>query len=454
MLAAQNIIFAPATGVGQTSITVIRISGPGCWNIISKCFTVSKSNIEPNSLSAYQPNSIVHGYLFNSVDVEEKIVDEVLLSLFKEPHSFTGEDIVEISTHGGAAIYNKVSDLLVKLGCIPADPGEFSKRAFLNGKIDLIQAEAIADLISAKSELSRKSAISQLNGSISGLINELRTDLINYCSLIELEIDFSEEGLTFVRRDELLKILDNIIVKIDKLTNSYNIGRFIHSGINVAIVGKPNVGKSTIFNALLSQDRAIVTPIPGTTRDYLQESISIDGYLFNFIDTAGLRETQNIIEKEGITRTNIKIDSADLILEIADITSQSESTSFMLQNSIKVYNKIDLVKEIPNTNGHIYTSGLNGVGLTELKNKLVKMAKSSGDLIESGNIITNQRHHAALLKTCEYLKSVHLGLQENRGNELLSIDLRSSLQYLGELIGRVENVDILNNIFAKFCIGK
>lgn len=446
-------IFAPATPVGESSITVIRISGRDSFDIISKCFSKSKTGLKVSGFSETESHTAHHGYLFDS----KEIIDEAVITVFKNPHSYTGEDVVEISAHGGSYIYRKVSSLLTKLGCEHAEPGEFSMRAFMNGKIDLAQAEAISDLIKAKTELASKAALSQLNGELSEKVKTLREELINYCSLVELELDFSEEGLEIIEKQILISRIDKITESIVNLTKTYDSGRIIHDGVNLAIVGKPNAGKSTIFNYLLDDSRAIVSEIPGTTRDYLQEPLVLGGLMFNLIDTAGIRETVDVIEKEGVRRTRLKIEQADIVLNIIDLTEEpAYETTNRKGNSnkiINVYNKTDLFTKT--TNDRLCVSAKTGDNMDLLEDMIIKKAKS---LINPGEVsevfITNQRHRDCLLKSCEYLVNAKKLAGEGAGNELISFEIREAMAALGEIIGRTTNVDILNNIFSKFCIGK
>src|SRR4030095_632228 len=291
----KRTIFAPATLVGSSGLTVIRISGPDTFAIVEQIFSVKSENFSPADIKSFSSHSAHHGFIFD----ENNFVDEAVITIFKSPNSYTGEDSAEISSHGGSYIFRKISNLLSKLGVIYAEPGEFTKRAYLNGKMDLAQAEAVSDLIKAKTDHANKIALKQLTGECSKKINELREDLINYCSLLELELDFSEEGIDLVSKEELLSKVDSLIQKFSSLTQSYESGKIIKNGVNLAVIGKPNVGKSSIFNYLLNENRAIVSEIPGTTRDYLQEPLIMGGIQFNLIDTAGIRHTIDTIESEG-----------------------------------------------------------------------------------------------------------------------------------------------------------
>ena len=330
-------------------------------------------------------------------------------------------------------------------------------RAFLNGKIDLTQAEAISDLIKAKTELASKAALSQIKGELSNKVKNLRDELINYCSLVELELDFSEEGLEVIDKQRLIVQIDKITQDINNLTKTYESGRIIHDGVKLAIVGKPNAGKSTIFNYLLDDSRAIVSEIPGTTRDYLQEPLVLGGIMFNLIDTAGLRETVDVIENEGVRRSREIIEEADIVLNVVDLTDESLKEAIIENGNsnkvINVYNKTDLVKKA--LKSKLCVSAKTGKNMDALEEKIVENAKT---LINPGEVsevfITNQRHRDCLLKSCEYLVNAKKLTEDSAGNELISFEIREAMSALEEIIGRTSNVDILNNIFSKFCVGK
>lgn len=448
-------IFAPITLVGESGITVIRLSGTESLSILSSIFSrtsVSFERINPDDLKA---NTVIHGYIIDN----NEVIDDVVAEIYKSPQSFTGEDIVEISTHGGVFIYRKVASLLLKQGASHAEPGEFSRRAYLNGKIDLAQAEAIADLIKAKSDSANKLALKQLTGEYSSKINMLRDELINYCSLLELELDFSEEDLEIVSRETLLNRLEIIISNIKRLTQTYESGKLIKNGVNLAIIGRPNVGKSSIFNYFLNENRAIVTNIPGTTRDFLQEPLVMDGIQFNLIDTAGIRKTTDIVEQEGVRRSLVKIEEADIVLEVEDISVNLPDADELIEGVdkekvIKVYNKSD-IGAARKVNGSIKVSAITGENMQELHSQITGKAKKLIGLDDSSDlIITNQRHRDCLLKSCEYLLNAENQIKQDGGNELISFEIRAAMDAIYEIIGKTANVDILNNIFSKFCIGK
>jgi tRNA modification GTPase len=447
-------IFAPSTQVGESGITVIRISGKDAFSTLSKIFSKKADEFSPVDFTKTPSHSAIHGYLTEGVDV----IDEAVVTIFKSPNSYTGEDVAEISSHGGGYIYRKINNLLSIHGVEHAEPGEFSKRAFLNGKMDLAQAEAVADLIRAKTDLSNKLAIKQLLGEFSGKIKELREELINYCSLLELELDFSEEGLDLVSKQELLSKIETLITRFNGLTRSFESGKIIINGVNLAIVGKPNVGKSSIFNYLLNQNRAIVSEIPGTTRDYLQEPLIMGGVVFNLIDTAGIRNSDDTIEQEGVKRTRQKIAESDIVIEVEDLSNpKSDGTEYIVgipeEKIVRAFNKADIT-----TNTGIkglQVSALAGTNMIKLQDEIVKKAKALIREDESSDvIITNERHRDCLLKSCEYLVNAKLQIESGGGNELISYEIRSAMDSLTEIIGKTTNVDILHNIFAKFCIGK
>lgn len=445
-------IFAAATTIGESSISVIRISGNMAFEIAGRIFSKIREPRRPEDISKLLSHTIHHGFIYDG----EEFLDEVVLSIFKSPNSYTGEDVIEISTHGGSFVFRKISNLLIKQGATYAEPGEFSKRAFLNGKVDLIQAEAIADLIRAKTELATKSALLQLKGELSFQINDLKKELLDYCSLIELELDFSEEGIELVKKEELLERLEKIIQRIRKITVSYDSGRIIRDGINLAIIGNPNVGKSTIFNYLLKESRAIVSEIPGTTRDYLEEPLIIGGMVFNLIDTAGIHSASNAIEKEGIKRSFKKIEEADIILNVLDLSNDSANTNVNISENgktLKVYNKLDIAKFIPEN--EICISAKTGQNVELLKSYILNKADS---LIHKEDIseiyITNKRHQNQMLKSCEYLVNAKNLILDGKGNEIVAIEINEAVNSLGEIMGNISNFDVLNNIFAKFCIGK
>lgn len=453
----ENTIFAAATPIGESSVTVIRVSGKEAIPILGRVFSASGNRIPQlnsgthsrSTAQRFDPNRAYHGYVFDG----EELIDEVVATVFKSPNSYTGEDVVEISSHGGVSVYRRIAGLLVKQGASHAEPGEFSKRAFLNGKIDLAQAEAVADLIRSRSDVASKAAISQLKGELSRRVDYLRKELIDYCSLIELELDFSEEGLEIVKKSEFLGKIDHIIQSVKKLAQGYESGRMIRNGLDLAITGAPNVGKSSIFNYLLNESRAIVSHIPGTTRDYIEEVLLMGGYSFNLIDTAGIRNARNIIEQEGIRRSFAKSAEADIVLNVIDLSRVIDSDSPRNGKAINVFNKLDIAFSVPE-NG-LCVSAKTGKNMDLLRESIVKKASELTRREGGGEaLVTSERHKECLSKACQYLSNARALVAAEKGNELISLELREALDALGEIIGKTTNEEILNNIFSRFCIGK
>ncbi len=449
---SKSTIFAPSTLIGESGISVIRISGNDTASILNNCLSSSYKQFSSLNSNSFNSHTAHHGYLFYNGD----FIDEVVVTFFKSPNSYTGEDVAEISTHGGSFIYRKVSEILISLGARHAEPGEFSKRAYLNGKIDLAQAEAVSDLIKAKTEQANELALSQLTGKFSKRIKELREDLINCCSLLELELDFSEEGIDLIEREELIEKIEKLINSFKSITQSYESGKIIKNGINIAIIGEPNVGKSSIFNYFLNENRAIVSNIPGTTRDYLIEPLVMGGIQFNLVDTAGIRETTDEIEKEGVLRSKMKIEEADLILEVKELGHGVNNDNLISQTedkTIHVLNKSDLHLDKKHTG--FCVSAKTGENMNNLEFEIILRAKN---LIQKYNqsdvIITNQRHRDCMLKSCGFLVNAKNQLINGGGNELISFEIREAMDAIAEIIGKTVNVEILNNIFSKFCIGK
>ncbi len=452
----NTMIFAPATLVGSSGITVIRISGDETFSVLAKIFSKSAEEFEPIDADKLNSHTAQHGYIFHA----GSLIDEAVVTIFRAPNSYTGEDVAEISAHGGSYIYRKISNLLRSSGCVHAEPGEFSKRAYLNGKMDLAQAEAVADLIKAKTDQANDLALKQLTGKFSGKIKSLREELINYCSLLELELDFSEEGIDLVSKDDLLVKIDKLIERFNNLTRTYERGKIILNGVNLAIIGKPNVGKSSIFNYFLNESRAIVSDIPGTTRDYLQEPLVMDGIQYNLIDTAGIRVTEDIVEKEGVRRSKLKIEESDLVLEVIDLTNPDPNADNNVKDVsrekvVKVYNKVDLAPGFKIPIDGISISAITGEGMDKLHKAINEKAAALTTGSETSDIIiTNERHRDCLLKSCEYLSGAREQILSGGGNELISFEIRAAMDSISEIIGKTANVDILNNIFTKFCIGK
>lgn len=447
----KDIIVALATSMGEGAISVIRVSGTGSIKIIDKVFR-GKSKLTKAS-----SHTIHYGRI---ISLNKEVIDDVLVSVFLGPNSYSGEDSIEISTHASPIIIKKIIELFVSLGIRTAEPGEFTKRAFLNGKIDLAQAEAVADLINSRTEASLRGARNQLDGVLSQKIETLREGLISVSSLIELELDFAEEDLEFLDRTQMAEKLDSIIKEINLLLSTYSFGRVIRDGVNVAIVGKPNVGKSSLLNYILKESRVIVSEIPGTTRDVIREEASIDGILFRLFDTAGIRLTDNLIEREGVERSLSVVENADIVVFVNDVLSgYSEDVYEKLLDLIEedkiisVLNKIDLNKN-SNVKGNIQISAKYGEGIEELFNMLKLKSIGSKNYTEKGAIVSNIRHYNALKKAKKSLKKAKKSMIKEMSGEFISIDLRLAEDLLGEVIGRVTSDDILNNIFSKFCIGK
>lgn len=448
----EDSIVALATPAGVGAISVIRVSGPQSFSAVDNIF-YGKIKIE-NAAS----HTLHYGYINNQ---DDEHIDDVLVSVFRAPNSYTGEDSVEISTHGNPLITQKIIELLVLNSEVRlANPGEFTKRAFLNNRIDLAKAEAVADVINSRTEASFRGARNQLDGLLSKKVIDLRTQLLNSSSFIELELDFVEEDIEFVNQDQLLKRIDSIIIEIDTLLESYEFGRVIRDGVNVAIVGRPNVGKSSLLNYILKESRAIVSEIPGTTRDVIREEVSIEGILFRLYDTAGIRVSDDSIEKEGIIRSQETIKAADVVIFLEDV-QQNESKDLFLDllnftspdRIIKVVNKIDLNRNYTK-DADVKISAKTGEGIELLFSKLIRKALGSQSYSEKTAIVTNLRHHNCLKKSRENLLGARASILSKMSGEFISVDLRSAEMNLAEIIGEVTSDDILNNIFMKFCIGK
>jgi len=455
----SNTIAAISTPLGEGGISVIRISGENTFGIIENIFYLDKHKKKRITVSEFNSHTIHFGYIFDN----GSLIDEVLISIFKEPHSYTGENVIEISSHGGVYISQRILKLLLDKGAVHAEPGEFTKRAFLNGRIDLAQAEAVADLIRSKTESAHSSSIKQLEGSLSDFVNRTRKDIINIVSLVELELDFAEEGLEFIKKEEIKSKISTLNENLKNIISSYITGKVIREGVNLVIAGKPNSGKSSLFNYLLKTNRAIVSSIAGTTRDYIEENLIINGMLFNLIDTAGLRHSSDIIESEGIKRSHGKMKDADLILYLIDSSQKQEeikkdikdfNESVNKEKAILVYSKSDLSKTEVQDSG-INISLLNDDSIEMLKNEMTALIHSKEIKISSDDIIlTNLRHSICLENVVSSLNDAVKTTDDGMSGEFISVDLRNSLRYLGEITGEVTNDEILNNIFRNFCIGK
>mgnify|MGYP003291854593 CR=1 FL=1 len=471
----NNTVCAISTPYGSGGIAVVRVSGTSAIQIVDSLFCGRKSLMEAKAYTVH------YGEIRRSSGIrnpESEILDQVLVSIFRAPHSFTGEDVVEIACHGSMYIQQTLLQWLVDAGCQLAKAGEFTQRAFLNGKMDLTEAEAVADLIAAQTKAEKDLALSQLRGGISNELAKLRERLLTFTSLVELELDFADhEELEFADRSELFALAQEIDATIGELVGSFKTGNAIKQGIPVAIIGAPNVGKSTLLNALLGEERAIVSDIQGTTRDTVEDTLVLDGMLFRFIDTAGLRQTEDTIENLGIERSRQAAQKAAVLIHLQDATEPvdilSELDDINEKKIIQVYNKVDLIgegakgeeakgEEYPMTQASsgtplgrekmIYLSAKSG-HVEVLKQELITYAREQYDT-RNAVTISNTRHYEALVRAQEAIKRVQDGLQMQISGEFLSMDLQDCLSALGEITGQITSQEVLNNIFGKFCIGK
>jgi len=461
-------ICAVSTAPGTGAVAIIRISGPAALEVIGDIFTKSgqAEKINANRLSALPSHTVHHG----TIGEPGKILDDVLVTLFRAPHSYTGEEVIEISVHGSLYIQQQVIHLLMNKGIRLAQPGEFTLRAFMNGKFDLSQAEAVADLIAAGSSTSHDMAINQLRGGVSKIIAGLRKKLIDFTSLIELELDFSEEHVEFASRPDLVSLLNEMDEELSRLIHSFAIGNAIKQGIQVAITGKPNVGKSTLLNTILNEERAIVSEIPGTTRDAIEDTIVLGGYRFRFIDTAGLHDTDDVIETLGIERTRDKIRDASIILYIFDASREawqdvaeaieefSDWVSVDNKKLILIGNKTDMLSELPHgfkdfvEHETIFVSAKRKENIDLIAESLLRTVKSEN--ITDATLVSSTRHLQALQQAHTSVQTIRKGLADSLSPDLLTIDIRNALYYLGEITGEITTDEILGNIFSRFCIGK
>jgi tRNA modification GTPase len=465
MIPNDNII-ALATPSGAGAIAVIRISGKEAISICDAHFR----SIRGKRLIAQATHTIHLGHILK----DGQDLDEVLVSVFKNPNSYTGENVVEISCHGSSYIQQEIIQLFLRNGCRMANAGEFTLRAFLNGKLDLSQAEAVADLIASDNAASHQIAMQQMRGGFSNEIQTLRDELLNFASLIELELDFAEEDVEFANRDQFRNLIERIIKVLKHLIDSFAIGNVIKNGIPVAIVGEPNVGKSTLLNALLNEEKAIVSDIAGTTRDAIEDELNIGGIGFRFIDTAGIRDTEDVVESIGIKKTFEKITQSQVVLYLFDasqVTLDNTSEFIVEIKSIQnkfpdkplvvVANKIDksdknelnVISNAVETSIFLKLSAKNNMGVEALKDTLLQFV-NTGALRNNETIITNSRHYDALLKALEEVQKVQHGMDANLSGDLLAIDIRQALYHFGEITGEITSDDLLGNIFANFCIGK
>ncbi len=505
----EDTICAPATVPGTGSISVIRVSGPEALTVADKVIRCRKGNI--SSAKGY---TLKFGFIYNNINncisadyntlSKEEIIDEVLVSIFKAPHSYTGENSVEISCHASSYIVSAIMDLLYQAGARAAEPGEFTQRAFLNGKMDLAQAEAVADVIASQNAAAHQVAFKQMKGGFSSELKGMRSELLELVSLMELELDFSEEEVEFADRSRLDSLLENLIAHVTRLIDSFRLGNAIKNGVPVAIAGATNTGKSTLLNALLGEERAIVSDVHGTTRDTIEETLNIDGVLFRFIDTAGLRETTEIVEKIGIERTFKKLSEATIVLGMVDLTRDEQSTletvseilekvDFQTQKLVILLNKTDIIevnKNVTTINNIVSLidskgvkshtvneadfavsgrpeaaendenvvkllpiSAKTGSGIADLR---AILAQSQRDLLGDSDttLVTNQRHVQALSDARTSLLRVRTGLADGLPTDLAAQDIREAIYHLGSIIGEISTDEVLGNIFRNFCIGK
>ncbi|MDR2948969.1 MAG: tRNA uridine-5-carboxymethylaminomethyl(34) synthesis GTPase MnmE [Prevotella sp.] len=460
----NTIIAAISTPAGIGGIAIIRLSGKGCIELVDNIFKSPKGSKLTNA-KAYTVQ-------FGSIIKDDTALDDVLISVFRSPHSFTGEDIVEISCHGSVYIQQNILQLLISVGASLAQPGEFTQRAFLNGKMDLSQAESVADLIASSSAATHRLAMNQMRGGFSNKLVELRAELLNFTSLIELELDFSEEDVEFANREHLKDAAHQIELHIKKLADSFSLGNAVKNGIPVAIIGETNAGKSTLLNFLLHEDKAIVSDIHGTTRDVIEDTINIQGLTFRLIDTAGIRDTVDVIESIGIERTFKKIKQANIVLWIVDAETSNEHIEQLAKKIlplaedkklILVYNKVDIISaerkaekekllsdKIPE---RIFISAKYEQGTNILEDLLIQAA-SIPKISEQDVIVSNVRHYEALQKALIAIQRVTEGLDLKISGDFLSQDIRECMYYLGEITGQISTDEILGHIFSKFCIGK
>ncbi|MDY0103108.1 MAG: tRNA uridine-5-carboxymethylaminomethyl(34) synthesis GTPase MnmE [Lentimicrobium sp.] len=462
-ISSQDTICALSTPAGSGAIAIIRLSGSQAIDFVSSIFVPKNKG---NLLTEVKTHSAVFGNIQNNED----LIDEVLVTVFRSPHSYTTEDVVEISCHGSVFIQQKILEMLLSGGARLAEPGEYTMRAFMNGRFDLSQAEAVADLIASNSEASHKLAINQMRGGFSQKIAGLRARLIDFASLIELELDFGEEDVEFADRTELFKLLTAIKTEIENLKSSFALGNVMKHGIPVAIAGRPNVGKSTLLNALLNEERALVSEIPGTTRDAIEDTISIQGVNFRFIDTAGLRHSEDVVENMGIERTFEKMNQAMVVLYVFDITTASEDEideaiadiRTQLEDSdkqiIPVANKTDMLLEAPHSFKKLveldtlFVSAKRNENINLITERLLSTANAQ----EMGDqtIVYSLRHFEALTRAGQSIESIEKGFADGIPSDLVAIDIRQTLHHLGTITGQVTTDELLGNIFGKFCIGK
>ncbi len=465
----NDTIIALATSSGVGAIAVIRLSGKDSIIIVNEYF---RSKFGSKDLTTVKSHTVHLGDIIEN----KNIIDEVLVSVFKDPNSYTGENVVEISCHGSVYVQQEILQLFLKNGVRHADAGEFTLRAFINGKMDLSQAEAVADLIASDSKASHQIAMQQMRGGFSSEIALLREQLLNFASLIELELDFAEEDVEFADRKQFQELISKISTVLKRLIDSFALGNVFKNGIPIAIVGEPNVGKSTLLNALLNEEKAIVSEIPGTTRDAIEDEIIIDGVAFRFIDTAGIRDTKDVVESIGIKKTFENIEKAQLVLHLVDANKIKEErknkkdfsvfgeiqelrNKYPNKKILTIINKVDLLSDLESidlktkNSELLFLSAKNKTGIDDLIQNLTDLA-NIGALSGNETIVSNSRHFEALNNALNSLQEVQKGLDNNISSDLFAIDIRHALYHLGEITGEITTEDLLGNIFANFCIGK
>jgi tRNA modification GTPase len=456
-----SVIAALATPPGEGALAIVRLSGDGALEVADRVFRGA------DALASLPGYTARHGHVVNSAG---RVVDEVVALVFRAPRSYTGEEMVEFSCHGGMLVTREVLGSLIDAGARPAAPGEFTRRAFMNGKMDLSQAEAVADLISAQSERGRMHSLEQLEGKLGRRVGELRGALVDLCALLELELDFSEEGIDLVEKRDIRRRLAAVDAALEEMSGTYRLGRIEREGLLVVLAGRPNVGKSSLFNALLGQARAIVTPVPGTTRDTIEESIMIDGLLFRLVDTAGLRRATDPVEAEGVDRTRHQVRYADIVILVEDASGSGEEEEIAdalrglrsSQRLIVVFNKTDVVpleqigvrKPVDADMTVIGTSAISGKGIDQLRRSLAESATGQGEGSSGGIVLISKRHLDAMTRAREDLRFAADAADREEPNEFIAVDVRGAMACLGEITGEVTTEEILESIFSKFCIGK
>jgi tRNA modification GTPase len=456
-LQLQDTIAAIATPAGEGAIAVIRISGPASFLIADRVFRGR------TSLAEAPPLTLHYGTV---VAENDETIDQVIAAVFRSPHSYTGEDVVEMSCHGSMYVARRILQLLMVAGARQAEPGEFTRRAFVNGKMDLAQAEAVADMIHARSEKMRQASVAQLEGKLGERVRSLRAGLMDLCSLLEVDLDFSEEGLSVIEHAEIERRLEAVERDLLGMITSFEKGKLAREGVDVVLVGKPNAGKSSLFNALLREERAIVTHLPGTTRDSLEESLTIGGLLFRVHDTAGLRKTDDLIETEGVKRSQAIMGRADILLDVIDATSPLDREELVMwrkgmgpsQHCLAVYNKIDLVEQKVSARlaaepESVAVSAKTGEGIEDLRKSLLRVVEGKEVELLSVGVI-NDRHAMSLARSIEGIRTALMSLRKGATNEFVAFDVREAADHLAEITGEITSEEVLNRVFSKFCIGK